>query len=266
MWTVDTCIPLMYIIYAIVPFVGQPKIWKVMKIMESVRLFAHHYPLGDKGETFRDYDELTKDCLIFLITSELVFNKEIYNLPDQNPWLRTKITGGYIGKSSLNSLTEIFTEDNDQILATNINQIVCIDKRDRRPMELAPWWREKYSESGKKHKPLTLEKYEKPPETCSYDTYVAWSDTDLNLHTNWTAYARFAVDAAHHCTKEGSLRNVADNISRGIYKVQFYFYGESVQGDRITVHLWEDSADPQVLMADMYNRGTSICQVRMTFH
>ncbi|XP_033733361.1 uncharacterized protein LOC117322511 [Pecten maximus] len=245
---------------------GKPNIWMIMKMMESVRFFAHHYPLDDNGRTFRDYEQMTRDCMIFLVTSEVVLSKEIYKPSEVTPWLKTSIQGGYVGKTSLNSITEMRSENGGHVLASNINQVVCIDKQSRRPMPFPLWWREKYSESGKSHKRLNLEKFEKPKETGTYSTKIAWSDTDINLHTNWTTYARFAVDAAHHCHQNGTLNNFEDNFSNGIHKVQIYFYGESVQADTLTVHTWEDPDNHRLLMLDIYNKGTSICQIKIVFH
>ncbi|OWF41119.1 uncharacterized protein LOC110462892 [Mizuhopecten yessoensis] len=245
---------------------GQPKIWMIMKMLESIRFFAHHYPLDDTGRTFRDYEQMTKDCLMFLVTSEFILSKGIYRPSPITPWMKTSVKGGYVGKTSLNASTEMRCENSGQIMASNINQIVCVDKRSRRPMPLPLWWREKYSESGKKHKALNINKFEIPDETCIYHTNVAWSDTDLNLHANWTAYARFAVDAAHHCYQNGALQNFEDNFANGIHKVQIYFYGESVQGDKLAVHVWEDKTDHRLLMVDIFNKGQSICQIKLFFH
>ncbi|XP_060074953.1 uncharacterized protein LOC132554654 [Ylistrum balloti] len=245
---------------------GQPKIWMIMKILESVRFFAHHVPLDSTGRTFRDYEQVTRDCLIFLVTSEFVLSKEIYKPSQLTTWMRTSIKGGYVGKSSLNSLTEMRSENGEKFLASNINHVVCVGKQSRRPMSFPLWWREKYSESGKKHQPLNLKRFDKPDGASVYNTNIAWSDTDANLHTNWTSYARFAVDAAHHCHQNGALENFEDNFSNGIHKVQIYFYGESVQGDKLTVHTWQDKSDHRILMMDIYNKEKSICQIKLFFH
>lgn len=244
---------------------GKPNVWMVMKMLESVRFFAHHYPLDDTGRTFRDYEQVTRDCMIFLVTSEVILNKEIYNPSETTTWMDTSIQGGYVGKTFLNSITKMKSA-NGKILASNINQIVCVDKKSRRPIPFPLWWREKYSESGKSHQQLNLEKFDKPNETGIYSTKIAWSDTDVNLHTNWTQYARFAVDAAHHCHQNGALKSFDDNFANGIHKIHCYFYGESVQGDTLNVHTWEDPENHRLLLVDIFNKGASICQMKIYFH
>jgi len=170
-----------------------------MKSLESVRYYVHHQPLDDTGRTFRDFAQLTDDCLMFLVTAEIEMAKEMFDFNIPKFPLHIAVHGGYVGNTSLNTITRIYNEEDTQ-LCSNTTHIVMIDKTSRRPKPLPVWWREKYSKLGNSqmHGPLVMKKFQKPDKTGSYQTNVAWSDTDTNLHTNWTSYARFMVDAAHH--------------------------------------------------------------------
>ncbi|KAK3096830.1 hypothetical protein FSP39_003740 [Pinctada imbricata] len=244
---------------------GQPKLWQIMGLVVTGRIFAHHYPLDDPKRTFRDYEKLTEDRLTFLVTSELQFTKLLYDKESPKRPLMMKVQGGYIGNSSFNSYTSVHAE-NGELLISNINQVVSIDMQTRRPKPLPDWWKQKYAESAKNKPSLKIAKFEKPGNTGFYQVKVAWSDTDFNHHTTWSAYVRYVIDAAHKCQREGTLSNFDDNLKSGISKLELQYFGESLEGDHLDVFVWEECSNgDRVLRGDVHKDGKSSFQCTLKF-
>ena len=211
----------------------------MMNLVVSGRMFVHHYPLDETGRTFRDFEKLTSDRLTFLVTSEVCFTKALYDPDIPKGSLLTTVKGGYIGNTSFNSHSLMKTES-DELLVSNINQVVSIDMETRRPKPLPDWWKRKYEESAKRFQPYKLEKFPRAESTSIYHVKVAWSDTDMNNHATWSAYVRYAKDAAHHAFRTGSLSKFEENLENGISKIQSHYLGECLEGDELTVYIWED--------------------------
>ncbi|KAJ8308216.1 hypothetical protein KUTeg_013090 [Tegillarca granosa] len=239
---------------------GQPRLWNVMRMVGSARWYSHHYPLDESGRTFRDYAEMTSDRLTFMVTSEFIMTKKMYDHSIPKSPLCVKVQGGYIGNTSMNSIATVTTATSEIELIRNTNQIVSINKSTRRPSPLPDWWKEKYTESAKNHKSLKIDKFEKADNAGFYQNKVAWSDTDRNLHTNFSTYVRFCIDAAHHCAKEGTLKHFEENLKNGINVVQLHFYQESNEGDMLDVYCWEDPSNSKKIYFDIHIGEKSIFQ------
>ncbi|XP_069119555.1 uncharacterized protein [Argopecten irradians] len=244
---------------------GQPKLWQMMKLMGSGRFFAYSYPLDQSGRTFRDFSKMTDDRMTFMVSSEIVFHKELYDFSIKKTPVRMHVIGGYIGSSSLNTITKMFDSTENVLLSSNVTQVVSIDRATRRPKPLPDWWREKYAESAKQHVSLKFDKLERPENAGVYICHVAWSDTDAYCHTNWASYARFVVDAAHHSSRKGDIKHFDENLARGLHKIQLYYCGESFMDDTLTVYSWEDPEDSTVLYFDVCKDHKSIFQCRFYF-
>ena len=236
----------------------------MMGLVLSGRFFANHYPLDDTGRTFRDYKQLTEDSLTFLVTSELVFTKELYDRQIPKRPVYHTVRGGYIGNSSMNSFTSVSTEDG-KLLITNINQVVTVDTTTRRPKPLPQWWKDKYAESAKDKISLKIDKFQKPESCGHYRVTVAWSDTDFNHHTTWSAYVRYVIDGAHKCQREGTLTKFEENLRNGVNKLELQYFGESLEGDGLDVYIWEEMREGYVLRAEIFKEGKSSFQCTVTF-
>lgn len=244
---------------------GHPKLWQMMKLMGAARGVAYHYPQDDSGRTFRDFARMTSDRMAFMISSEVVFSKDLYDFSIKKAPLRLHVLGGYVGSSSLNTITRMFDSTEEKLLASNITQVVSIDTETRRPKPLPDWWRDKYAESAKLHVSLKFDNIEHPSDASTYQCHVAWSDTDAYGHTNWASYARYVVDAAHHCSRKGDLKHFDSNIGHGLHKTELHYCGESFMDDTLTVYTWEDKNDSKMLYFDICKGDTSIFQSRFYF-
>ena len=53
---------------------------------------------------------------------------------------------GHVGSASLNTVAMLLDlADNDKVLATNVNTVVCVSKQTRAPVALPEWWTKKYA-------------------------------------------------------------------------------------------------------------------------
>lgn len=243
---------------------GQPKLWNMMNLVVSGRMFVHHQPLDETGRTFRDFEKLTSDRLTFLVTSEVCFTKALYDPDIPKSSLLTTVRGGYIGNTSFNSHSFMKTESNE-LLISNVNQVVSIDMETRRPKPLPDWWKVKYAESAKKFESYKLERFPRRENTSVYHVKVAWSDTDMNNHATWSAYVRYAKDAAHHAVRTGSLPDFEENLGKGISKIQSHYLGECLEGDELTVYIWEDSRESYQLKCHIDKNEECIFQTVISF-
>lgn len=241
-----------------------------MKAFESARLFAHHVK-DENGDIFRDYEKLTRDRFMFIVTSEVVLHKALYDYSVPKIPLIACVKGGYVGKTSLSHLTELKTLDGKHILAENLNHLVSVSKDTRRPLELPEWWRNKFES---KTEPLVLKKYAVPENSASYEEVVTWSETDLNYHANWTMYARMAIDAMHHHSNGNILKHAETNLKNNLSKMQFYFFGESLLKDLVSVRLWEDEKCNSIVHSEFSKHTMKegarvtepICQCKLFFN
>lgn len=221
--------------------------------------------MNESGETFRDFQELTKNHMTFLITGQLKFFKPLYDLSNINEPMLVKVKGGYIGNTSLNAHTSVCLESSDEEIMTNVNQVVYIDPNTRKPSALPEWWKTKYAESARGMPSLKIDKFERPPNIGCQRFQVTWTFTDAYNHANWTSYARYAIDCAHLCSKKGTLKHFEENYKNGLSCVQLHYYGEALEGEFLDVYAWEDPEDTKKLYFDINKNGNSIFQCIMFF-
>lgn len=243
---------------------AKPKPWHLMKFLESARYFAHHWPLDDSGKIFRDYAKLTDDRMTFLVTSVLDIKREMYNSKVLKSPLDVIVKGGFIGNSSLNSITSVITSAGIELMS-NVNQVVSIDKSSRRPLPLPDWWKQKYAESAKSCPPLKFSKIEKPENIPFYDYKVARSDLDGNNHANWSVYVKFALDAMYHFSKTGYLASMPNFDEFSVNRMELMYSGESFDDDVLKVYAWEDHSSPFTAIVHIYKEDSFLFQGRFLF-
>ena len=235
-----------------------------MKFLESVRFFAHHWPLDDNDRVFRDYAQLTDDRLTFLVTSRLDIEPAMYNSKIPKSPLDVLVQGGFIGNSSLNSITSVVTSGGQELMS-NINQVVSIDRKTRRPLPLPDWWKEKYAVSAKPYQSLKFAKIDKPENIPFYDYKVARSDLDGNNHANWSVYVKFSLDAMYHFSKTGFLASFSDFDSFCISRMELMYSGESFDDDVLKVYSWEDESAPTTAVVHIYKGDNFLFQGKFQF-
>lgn len=243
---------------------GKPKPWHLMTFLDSARFFAHHWPLDDNGRIFRDYAELTDDRLTFLVTSVMDIKSEMYDAKLPKSPLDVKVQGGFIGNSSLNSISTVFTSAGLELMS-NVHQVVSIDRTSRRPLPLPDWWKQKYAKSAKSFHSLKFSKIEKPETIPCYDYKVARSDLDGNNHANWSVYVKFSLDALYHFSKTGYLASMPNFDSFCLQRMELLYSGESFDDDVLKVYAWEDNSVPFTVVVHIYKEDNHLFQGKFRF-
>lgn len=242
---------------------GTPAIWKLMKFMEGSRFFAHH-ALSSPGENnFVEYDVLTKDRMTFMGSTEFLINKAMYDRSVLKCPLDVKLRLHHVGKSSLSTQAKVFVHQSDNVLLSNINQVVSIDPLSRKPMPLPDWWKTKYAGMASGGEPMVIQSESRPDGATVYDVPISWSDTDFYEHTNWTSYVKYCIDAANACCIKGQLRQISKETVKEsqVKTLRVRYSGESILGDTLKIYAWETPELPNSIKFQVYKETSPICFV-----
>ena len=219
---------------------GKPKPWHLLTFLESARYYSQHWPLEISGRVFRDYAQLTDDRLTFMVSTRLDIETTMYDAKIPKAPLDVVVQGGFIGNCSLNTITTVVTKSSKKLMR-NITQVVSIDKTSRRPLPLPDWWKNKYAESAKPHKPLKFSTIEKPKNVPFINYRVVRSDLDSNNHANWSVYVKYSLDAMYHFSKTGYLASFSDFDSFSLSRMDLMYSGESFDDNELQVNAWEEN-------------------------
>ena len=100
-----------------------------------------------------------------------------------------------------------------------------------------------------------------------YRYHIQYSDGDLYSHTNHVSYVRFCHDAASMLVVKGVFSVLKGDLAfRRVRSCVCSYLGESVPGDVVDIHVWEDPKDARILYFDVVKDGKSVCQCMIDFH
>ena len=230
-----------------------------MKLLESARYYAHHWPLDETGRTFRDYAEMTSDRMTFLVTSKMDICKSLYDPMIPKSPVDVRIKGGHIGNTSVSSIATAFNKDGIQLLS-NVNQVVSVDRKTRRPIPVPDWWKTRYVKSSENHSSLRVKKLEKKEGIEPFQIRVLRSDLDGYRHVNWSSYVRFSLDALYHNIKNQMLTSFDDIDKTGLKSMELLYAGECFDGDILDIFVWEHEEMEKVACVQIYKKSDFIFQ------
>jgi len=108
----------------------------------------------------------------------------------------------------------------------------------------------------------------------SFCPKVRWSDTDAYNHTNYSSYLTFAEDAVFSAIRlklSGSdnaahsvhlISLTEDIIKRGKKQLLISYQNESLEGQDLTVHLWQTPEEGDCIVRCSIERDDNkICQI-----
>lgn len=97
---------------------------------------------------------------------------------------------------------------------------------------------------------------------------VAWSDTDIYNHTNFSSYPRFAINAVHDALKNKHLEGwlTKSDVEAGVAEIRLSYLGESLEGDLLHVKTWKVLGKERTVMCSIEKNNQVINQVMLTFH
>lgn len=132
---------------------------------------------------------------------------------------------------------------------------------------------------------------------------VNWSDTDNYKHTNFASYVRFGLDALHAALLEGketssenpdvsqepvstnnsrtnysqtevngtgifskALQGISEKkIANGLKTVQINYLNESVEGQILNAHVWQQAGHENVVWCSIEQGIKDICQIKFEY-
>ena len=122
---------------------------------------------------------------------------------------------------------------------------------------------------------------------------VQWTDTDQYKHTNFTTYARWALDALHAALRmkdesQHKLSNAPNGtdekypdqteacvalpyitneiLTGGLHKMQVTYMKECLEGECVETHVWqEDGGEKELVLFSVVKDGEDVCQMKMWY-
>ena len=220
--------------------------------------------------------------LSFYIGAALNMSPRFYHKSLQRSHLKVKFSLGCVGKTSAIIICEIFHPNWNESVLTEINKVVLIDIRTRKPTPFPQWFLDKYQGKGvMENISFRLEKIERPTKTFLHCVQIMWSDTDSNAHTNFASYSKYAIDVLHlglylkskppsnqlDYRNLSALDGITEDVVRcGLKNVKINFINESVEAEIIHVHVWKQEGPEFVILCSIEKEnGLCICQLSLEY-
>ncbi|KAL8570975.1 hypothetical protein ACOMHN_037835 [Nucella lapillus] len=254
-------------------FTGIPEIASLLKAVSVARIYAMNMPVDEKGNTFFEYDKITRGTYAFMYSTLVDIFPGMYDFAVPKTPLEVKVQGGHIGRTSLSTVSTVTCPaiSDQQTLLTQISQVVVVDRATRRPLPIEDHWRDKYQGHCVRGEPLIVKQQEVPPSgpLSVYETKIAWNDIDFYNHTTFSHYPRFALNAVHDALRHGRLQGhlTEEAFKAGVRQVKVCYLGESTEGDVLKIQVWPGEAEGNrcVVVCSMEKEGRVITQVTLTF-
>lgn len=129
---------------------------------------------------------------------------------------------------------------------------MLIDAKTRRPAQLPDSYRQKLeSKIANTRSPAAALTYKvRAPSSNAYkcEFTVQSSDTDLNRHTNNTTYIRLCWDTAAQAFLDNRVPWMKGGLENyRVMGMNMYYAKECKEGDKLTVYMWSNNENPQLL-------------------
>ena len=248
-------------------FSGLISVPQIQRLFMETRLLAYCVPPKGESSTFLEYDVLASDSFTFMASSTTSYIRSLLFV-DSEPNLAVMLDLGYVGNTSLNSRAQLVDLKTKTVFAKNVNQVVTVSKKTRKPTPLPDWWVEKYRswvpEDGHK---LIVSIVETRSDAHKYKLKVAWSNTDGYGHTNYVAYLRFCYDAAMDAIQNGYLERFHGDIdSYETKKTSMSYKKECSAGDDLVVSVWPNEDNPYCLHFSIHKDEDLLYQCKIDFY
>ncbi|XP_076455805.1 uncharacterized protein LOC143290338 [Babylonia areolata] len=250
--------------------VAHPSLVGILRTASFARIYAMHVPMNEEGQTFLEYNHMTSGSYTFIASTQVDIFPGMYDSAVPKWPLEVKMEGGHIGRTSLSTVSTMTTctQPDPQTLMTQVTQVVLVDKVTRRPTPIKDKWRDKYQAQCVRGQPLVIRRQDVPSSgpLSVYQVKIAWSDTDMYRHTNYSNYVRFAVDAVHDALHLGRLDGALTekDVRAGVRQLRVVYLGESVEGDVLRVQVWRGDGD-RCVVCSMEKEGQVINQVTLSY-
>ncbi|CAL1536199.1 unnamed protein product [Lymnaea stagnalis] len=264
---------------------GNVKMTSIMLTSVIARQFVLHKPFNDSGSIFLDWPALTEDRFTFVSSTQFKMSKALYGSEVPKWPLDVEFILGFVGNSSMAGVTNFYNVgETSEPLWTQINQLVSIDKVTRKPTPLPDWFKDKYKGKGCMDQGLIIKPFNRPSLTYSMPVVVRWSDTDNYNHTNFASYVHWAINAIHAAIREeekakglkstvsadqlpsSALNGInKDIVSNGLKDVQICYLNESLEGQALNVHVWQQDNLEHKVFTSIERGEDDICQLQFEY-
>ena len=244
----------------------EPNPVTLLAFFESITSFVATATCANTGKSFQESETVADGRIWFSIANLFEINQEMYNPLKYSNISDVKIRGGYVGKTSLNSIITTLTKSGESLMKT-VSQVVSIDPSLKLPLVLPKAWRDKYINPGSPdHTPLRFKILTKPDNSQSFRVNVVHSDIDSNKHTNFGCYVRYGLDALYHNVNHGFINTLPNLGKMGMKRMELFYMGQSFEGDVLDVFVWPDSDDDLKVHVHIEKTGQLIFQSTFEYH
>ena len=278
-----------------------PEVWHNT---DRLRDTGIDYILEKTGQAFFGWNSFYRDdkFLTFVAVHDQEFSPLFTKSYSKGCPLDVKVNVLGVGRSSCTIGTEIYKHGSDECLIADRIKFVLIDHSSRKPVNIPQWFLDKCNENniliGKYN--FHIPPFNKPQTTFVHHIKVMFVDTDNNLHTTFSAYGRYALNALHYAvylknlnlndqcninesslplsslsgTKSwngnlSALEGLTDElIKRGLKTVKTVYLSECKEGEDIFIHCWLPHSVPDkniICISIEKNTGERICQLQFEF-
>lgn len=220
------------------------------------------------SQGFLDFHQLYQHYFQFIVSAKLDVSPSLYDVAVPKSPLQMDISLAYVGKSSLNILTELYCKHSTSPLGQCLVQSVCVDKESRRPAGFPEWWMSRYKHlvNGQPLKSTPLEPPLKLGQVVSQSIAVDPTGADPYFHANWTSYLMMCHRARLTALlAEGQV--TLDALHMPVKSATLSYWKEGNLQDKLSVCMWPDETTQKVVHFQFQNESSQdlVCQATVKF-
>ena len=168
----------------------------------------------------------------------------------------------FCGWTSIGLIFSLHDVASQQQLAQVTRQIVFIDSKHRRPVQVPQKVRQRFT--ARIIEPLHVVPQIPPDGAYIFSFRVVHSDTDKLYHINQSVYLRYCMDAAAQAVTEGHIVSFKTDIfDIEVDDVLILHQGEMHPGDECRVTVWQDQHNTHRLHFSLQKQQSAVAYVRI---
>ena len=213
-------------------------------------------------------DDTDEDGFAMIVTvfARLEFSQNFYNIHSPKYPIFLELTHDYLRRTSKCLTMSLRHPDVDNPYVVMNFVDVKLDSKTRRPKP----YPDSFRKFGIPAEPSKSLKHNFPPRPDSgvafTDHKIQFSDTDANLHANYTFYIRACYDSFHENIANETYHPSAKLLmDAGIKTVEITYKQEAFMGDVLTVASWVDSENSNVYFFELQKDNETYCMVTIEF-
>ena len=258
------------LLFTLIP--GTPSIWDVSKLTEGVRVTAYKPDMMNVGGSGTDDSyiralyNISRKCTLMLLSSHCEIFPAFYDRRHYHNVLKCTDRLVNLGRTSYQHLTEVESIETGKLLHRLVAQLVCVDSKSRRPVEIPQEDRLLLEKNTQKYNMEKIASLQKPETTHCSERRVYPSDTDYYFHLNQSVYLRICHDAMTEASLDGTFSRLKGDLAQ--YRIRYadtLILAENLPGDNLDVHCWENKNNPFLVESIAYKIGKPVFQCSIEF-